>query len=461
MRAWAVRTETPRPSDGGPDPEPAAEAAHSGDWLTQGRRALETLSFRTAALPLSFVVTVITSRYLLPDGRGAFALGVLTVTLGSTLLSIGTAVTREVGRKDEPIEAIVRRALLLSLVLGVIGVAVLLPVGHVAEKGHRSAELLVLGLPLLLVRQSIGGALIAVGRLRLFNVLLFLDPATLLGGLLLLVVALDLGLPGAVAAWLAGTALTSTVALIWTRDLWLSRVRRTARSARTRAILSLGLKAGIVNLVALINYRVEFFMLELYHGIHSVGVYSVSISLGELLWLLSASVTTVVVAPAIHLDEDEAVAVVAQTVRHALLLTAAFGLALGAVSIVAVPIVYGDAYSGAVLPLLILIPGIIAYSPASVLSAYFSMRRGQMRFPMIVAGTSAIVNALFCLVLVSPYGAGGAATASTAGYVVGSLLLMMLFFRTGGTSPGQVVPRLSDMLAYRDLAVSLRSRAVR
>jgi O-antigen/teichoic acid export membrane protein len=453
-----VKAETLRPS-GPPAPKRAPEPT---DWVTHGRRALETLSFRTLALPLSFVITVITSRYLLPEGRGAFALGLLTVTLGSTLLSIGTAVTRELGRKEESIESIVRRGLVLSVVLGSIGAVALLPLGlATGSEGYRAAELLVLGLPLLLVRQTIGGSLIALGRLRLFNVLLFLDPAALLAGLLVLVVVFDFGLAGAVAAWFAATALTTAIALGWTRDLWLSRARHATQSARTRAILSLGLKAGIVNLVALINYRVEFFLLEAWHDLGAVGVYSVSISLAELLWLLSASVTTVVVAPAINLDEERAVGVVAQTVRHTLILTTAFGIGLAAIAPLAVPLVYGSEFSGAVVPLLILIPGVIAYAPASVLSAYFSMRHGRMRYPMIVAGTSAVVNALLCLVLVHPLGATGAALASTGGYVIGSALLLAMFLRAGGTGPGTVVPRGADVLAYRDLAFSLRSRVVR
>jgi O-antigen/teichoic acid export membrane protein len=434
----------------------------SNDWVSHGRRALETLSFRTAALPVSFVVTIVTSRYLLPDGRGAFALGLLTVTLGSTLLSIGTAVTRELGRNEESVESVVRRGLVLSIVAGSLGALIWLPIGMATSAAHyRAAELLVLGLPLLLIRQTIGGSLIALGRLRLFNILLFLDPAALLCGLLVLVVGYDLGISGAVIAWFAATAVTTTVALAGTRDLWWSRANRIAQSARTRAILSLGLTAGRVNLVALSNYRVEFFLLRAWHNLGDVGVYSLSISLAELLWLLSASVTTVVVAPTISLDEERAVDIVAQTVRHALILTTAFGAGLAAIAWFAVPVVYGHEFSGARLPLLLLIPGIIAYSPASVLSAYFSMRHGQMRYPMIVAGVSAVVNALVCIALVKPLGASGAALASTAGYAVGSALLLAMFFRAGKTGAAHVVPRTADVLAYRDLALSLRSRVVR
>jgi O-antigen/teichoic acid export membrane protein len=143
------------------------------------------------------------------------------------------------------------------------------------------------------------------------------------------------------------------------------------------------------------------------------------------------------------------------------ILTTVFGIALAAIAPLAVPLVYGSDFDGAVVPLLLLIPGIIAYSPASVLSAYFSMRHGRMRYPMIVAGTSATVNALLCLMLVRPFGATGAALASTGGYVIGSALLLAMFLRAGRTGVGHVVPRAADVLAYRDLALSLRSRVVR
>jgi O-antigen/teichoic acid export membrane protein len=235
-----------------------------------------------------------------------------------------------------------------------------------------------------------------------------------------------------------------------------------ARSpGRTRAILALGLKAGVVNLVALVNYRVELFLLEAYHGLGQVGVYSLSVSLAELVWLLSASLSTVAVAPTVNLEEREAVDVVAQTVRHSLILTAVFGTALGAVGIFAVPLVYGRPFAGAVGPLLLLIPGIVAYSPASVLSAYFSMRKGLMRYPMIVAGTSAAVNALLCIGLVPHFGAKGAAVASTGGYVVGSGLLLAMFFKVARTSLVEVVPTAADLAAYRNFAFSLRARLSR
>lgn len=455
------RTETDS-SDRSTSARPAVSG--SGDWLTSGQKVLETLSFRTAALPLSFVVGIITSRYLLPEGRGAYALGILTVTLGSTLLSIATAVTREIGRKVEPVEATIVRGLVLSVVVGTIGAAILFPVGAAfSGDRHRSAQLLVVTLPLLLMRQTIAGALLALGRLRLFNLLLFLDAALLLTGLLILVVGLGFGLPGAVAAWVLGAAMTTTVGLVGARDLWLPHARRRLEfsSPRARAILALGVKAGIVNLVALINYRVELFVLEAYHGLGQVGVYSLSISLAELIWLLSASLSTVALAPTVNFEEREAVSVVAQTVRHSLILTAVFGIGLGIVGVFAVPFIYGRPFAGAVGPLLLLIPGIVAFSPASVLSAYFSMRKGVMRYPMIVAGTSAVVNALLCIALIPELGARGAALASTSGYIAGSALLLVLFLRVARTRVGDLVPTVADLGAYRDLAFSLRSRLSR
>jgi O-antigen/teichoic acid export membrane protein len=68
-----------------------------------GRDALATLAFRVGGMPFAFAISVVTSRYLLPTGRGAFVLALLTVTLAATLLgNVGVAATYELSRREHP-----------------------------------------------------------------------------------------------------------------------------------------------------------------------------------------------------------------------------------------------------------------------------------------------------------------------------------------------------------------------
>ena len=419
------------------------------------RKAVEILTLRVVSMPIAFATTVITSRTLLPEGRGAYVLGLLTVTLAATLLANGTAVTHEVGRRPDDVAAVVRKGLILNLALATVSVAVLVPLNLLFAGEYPSTQLFVLGLPALLTLQTVGGALLAVGRVRLWGLLQLIAPALTLVGLLILVSGAGLKVAGAVLAWLIGTVAAAVVALVAARDTWAPGALRTVP---TRPMVRLAVAAGVVNLVALVNYRIALMILELFRGLDAVGIYSVAMSLAELLWVLSATVTTVVVAPAIRLDDEGAALIVSRSVRHTLLLVAGAGIVLGTVGSYALPIVFGEPFRPSITPLLLLIPGVVAYAPSSVLSAYFSMRLGRMRVPLAAAGTSAITTAVLCIVLVPAFGVAGTALATSLGYLAGSSLLITIYIRTAHRRPGELVPGLSDLLVYRDLPRSLLGR---
>src|SRR5215218_1495869 len=59
-----------------------------------GRNTLETLLFRGISTPVAFLLVVIQSRFLEPEGRGRFVLVILTVTILARLFGqLGVAVT--------------------------------------------------------------------------------------------------------------------------------------------------------------------------------------------------------------------------------------------------------------------------------------------------------------------------------------------------------------------------------
>jgi O-antigen/teichoic acid export membrane protein len=150
--------------------------------------------------------------------------------------------------------------------------------------------------------------------------------------------------------------------------------------------------------------------------------------------------------------------ILAEATRHAFLLTALAGIVLGGVSLVAIPAVFGRSFGGAVGPLLILIPGAIAWAPASMLSNYFTMRLGKMRYPLSVAAFSGVTTGLLCLVLIPALGIKGAALASAVGYTSAICLEVAFFLRATGSGIGAIVPRGSDLVAYRELSQTLLRR---
>lgn len=421
----------------------------------------EATAFRFGALPFSFATTIITSRILLPTGRAYFVLALLTVTLAWVLLChVMVGVTREIGHVGTPPSAALTQGIVLALVLGAIGVATLLPLDLVLASGpERIVAITTLALPAMLITSNVGGALVALGRQRAWNLLQLLPQVFVVVGMAILVVALGKHLTGAVAAWVGAQLAVGAIALFLARDLWLEAVRTgTWRSPnRMRPMLRLGLAMGVVNVVGVLNYRVELFVLQAFRGLNSVGIYSVAASLAELAWLPVAALAAVA-TPAIVSSAPEAAAdALARAFRHTVVLTLGFTIVLGTAGILLIPIVFGDRFADARTPLAILLPAIVVFAPTKILAVYLSSRLGRPGFQFAVAAVSTVLTATSAALLVPRLGMSGAALSTCAGYLVGVGLEIALMPRFG-VPVSAFVPRIDDLRAYRSALVDAKSR---
>ena len=105
------------------------------------------------------------------------------------------------------------------------------------------------------------------------------------------------------------------------------------------------------------------------------------------------------------------------------------------------------------MPLAVLLPGVVAYAPVTVLVVYLSVRRGRPRLSLAVSVVAMVVTTVAAVALIPPFGTTGAALASSAGYAVGGVLAWILFLRL---SRGDLDPELvGEVLnVIRELAAS-------
>jgi len=395
-----------------------------------GARALETLAFRGLSTPLALGLVVLQSRFLHPDGRGAFVLGVLTVTIFSRLLGqLGVAVT-SLRRESPDLRGLVLRAFGVAIVAGVVGtVAIALWGALTAGLGFRLAALAGLALVPNVIWQTVSGVLLGVGRLRLWNVIQLLPTVLTLVGMLVLVVGRGGGVGSALSAWVAGNALTALFALGATRDLWLPPDMPPLDDQETRGIARLAVVMGAVQVVNLVSYRTELFILGHYRGASGVGVYSIAMQAVESIWLVAGALATSITAPALACDDRDAARLVGRTAVKGLLLTVAVAVPLAAAAPFAIPLVFGDDYKKAATSLALLLPGVVLYAPVSILVVYLSVRRGKPGLSLAVSVVGMVLTAAAAIVLVPRLGGSGAAVASSVGYAGGAILTWWFFAR--------------------------------
>jgi O-antigen/teichoic acid export membrane protein len=394
-----------------------------------GRNTFEVLLFRALSTPIALLLVVIQSRFLDPEGRGRFVLVVLTVTILARLFGqLGVAVT-SYADEAEP-KPLVQRALALAFLLGFVGLALILVAGAVIDAfGLRLAAIAAPALIPNIVNASISGVLLGQARVRLWNYIQALPPLLTLVGMLIVVVGLGGGVEGAVGVWTAAYFLTCAFALVAARDLWFpSSVPRTF-DRHGRGILRLAFVMGAVQIVNLIGYRIELFVLDRYDGLAAVGIYSIAMQAAEAMWLVPAAIATAVTGPVVHDTPERAAKVIRNACVRGLLYSAGVAVAVGALAPIIVPLLFGEDFRGAVRPLVLLLPGVVAYAPVSILVVYISIRCERPRLSLLVSVVGLVVSTAASFVFIPSYGASGAAVASAIGYAAGGLAAWISFVR--------------------------------
>jgi O-antigen/teichoic acid export membrane protein len=412
-----------------------------------GSNILEILVFRGLSTPIALGLVVLQGRFLAPAGRGRFVLAVLTVTIFSRLLSqLGVAVANRMSSKewDEPHELsrLVHRAIGLGVVLGLAGGAGIVTLGALTPPvGAAAAAVAAAALLPNVIWQTLSGVLLGLGRIRAWNYVQLASPLLTVLLTVIFVVGLHGQVKAALAAWVLAHFATAAFALYLARDIWLPFRFASLVDSPSRLLLRLALAMGAVQVIALVGYRVELFVLEAIQGVSAVGVYSIANQAAESLWLIAAAIATAITAPVVHATEQEAVALVRRSVVRALLYTAAAGILVALSAPFVIRFALGSAFAGAVTPLWLLLPGAVCYAPVQVLVIYLSVRCGRPRIALAAAGISMAVTIVLSVPLIGLRGASGAAGASAAGYAVGALVCFASFRRLAGGASSSTCSR--------------------
>ena len=140
-------------------------------------------------------------------------------------------------------------------------------------------------------------------------------------------------------------------------------------------------------MVSFLNLRSDQFLLGYLAGTASVGVYSVAVTVAELLLFFPRSLATALMPRITGADSVSAKHMAASACRHTVggaLLSAVVLVPIGLL----IPVLFGEAYRPSVVPFFLLLPGLGAYALAPVLSTYFSGQLGRPIVTSLFAGMS-------------------------------------------------------------------------
>lgn len=206
------------------------------------------------------------------------------------------------------------------------------------------------------------------------------------------------------------------------------------------ASLKYGLKAHASNIITFLNYRLALYLVSYMLGTEATGKYVLSIQLAEVLWLISSAASMVVFpeSAAHSKSPAELRKMITKIAGSVFQITFAGAVVAAAAAPFAIPWIFGKEYQGAVLPFIILLPGIVMWSYMSVISNSLA-GMGHQKINIVSALLCLSVSVSGSLWAIPKYGVHGAALASTIAFSVTTVFTMVMYMRITANRPAAAV----------------------
>lgn len=191
---------------------------------------------------------------------------------------------------------------------------------------------------------------------------------------------------------------------------------------------------SIVYLAAVFDYlhlRVDQLFIKNMMDISELGVYSMAVTLSELMLLIPLSINTALTGRLYNTDEDHVGRkVMAQTMKLSFYICLAV-MIVGIPLCFAIPWFYGEDFRGAILPTIILLGGVVFASLARIASPFF-FTSGRPMVIMRIALFCLLLNIVLNWLMIPAWGITGAAISSAISYFLYGLYFFIILIRKEG-----------------------------
>ena len=337
------------------------------------RAIFTTAGIGFVAALLSAIGAIVAARMLSPAGRGELAAAIVWASILTALATLGLpqSLTYHVARNPEAVGKIFSTTLVLviaqSFVVLAIGyLASGLFLAHSEGTTRDSVRIYLLSVPLSLLTTYVMTMAQGLRRFGLFN----LFRLTSAGGYVLgfgLAALIGIRRTQPVIWLLLGAQVIVTFINFGIFYLHV-KPKGGFSSDRAKGLLSYGIKSYWGGLSWMANARLDQLLMSSMIGLSELGQYAVAVSYGTVTFPLSASFAMVLFPRVAGDASGQATKKIKKALRYNLVISSGMALALGLLCPWLLPLLFGKAYQGAVVPALILLAAAVFLGCNYVLS---------------------------------------------------------------------------------------------
>ncbi|MGD9160756.1 MAG: polysaccharide biosynthesis C-terminal domain-containing protein [Desulfobacteraceae bacterium] len=424
---------------------PAQTAGLKKSFSSLGKFSLSSLAVTAILFLLRMIKNVVFTRLLGPSGRGVY--GLLTTIPGLIIsfgnLGFGLGSIYLLSKKKYELYKVLGNAFLYLLVQGAIltmvGAAPLSFNGILKADYHtveKFSLLVLVAIPFLLAQRTGGTLLMGIKDIHFYNILQVLFSALPM----LLMVAIWLIIKDALfSALVAWTGTIIIVAVISFVRLYRKADKNFGVSIPyIKEAFSFGLRGNISMFANEVVRRVDILFIAYFLGAEQVGYYAVSVSVAEIFLALPDAISLPFLPIRMGMDQSEASSFSPFVIKYVFLIMVFVCGITAFIGKPAIFILYGREFFPALVPMLCLLPGILALSLYQFLKAdIYSINRPG--FISIVSLITMTCNLVLNYLMIPQYGINGAAISSSISYAISTLIILVFFLRKTGLAWDEVL----------------------
>lgn len=215
-----------------------------------------------------------------------------------------------------------------------------------------------------------------------------------------------------------------------------------------RKFFSYGLLTELGNILQLFNYRLSYYLLEFFYGTNYLGIYSTGVSLAEVFWLISKSISLVQYARIVNSkDKEYSRLLTIRLAKFCFITTMLILIPVLLLPSTTYTLIFGDEFEEVRNVLLYLSVGIISFSVSRIFSHYFS-GIGKFHINTIAAAIGFAFTIILGLVLIPKYHIIGAGITATLSYTASTIYQFTIFVRMTNSKLYEFIPSLSDFRLF-------------
>lgn len=373
------------------------------------------------------------ARELGPDGKGIIAYAVIALSMVLTATDgLSGAVLLQAGRDRRPLNRVHGAMLRVVCTISVPSVAVALSLGIVLPS-QRPLIAAAAAIPFALYAQGARGILLAAGAAGAIAWQGSITTIFLSVALILALVAWHIDSYQALMMWFGAQALAAAytatiIRRMIKRGVVVHDTTTPTLGELVREQFHFGMRTSAATLAGYVNLRIDVFLISALLGPRLLGIYTLAVSVGELLWSVSLPVVYAALERIAGDPFGDAAALAARLMRNVIALQVFFGVIAFIVGPRLLVLLYGPAFSEAGTVLRILLPGLVVYAVEAFLGYFILV---QLQRPMLlfaIQTTSAVLCAGITLATLSRFGIIGAAAATSLTYL-GVVAFKSVYFK--------------------------------